>query len=345
MDGTLLLNKHAGVSSFGVIEQLQSVLMKHPEAFGRSTPYARRRDLPKLGHGGTLDPFATGLLAVCVGRGVKLARYFLGSGKTYEGIIRFGETTIPGDPTDPISEKCDVLPSSIEQIREAAHAFTLETYSQTPPMHSAKKKDGKPLYELARQGIEVEREAKKLTIHSFEILTFESPRATFRVRASSGTYVRTLAQDLGKRLGTVAMLDTLHRVGSGIHLLASPGGKRAMSVEEIAQACGQGKRWDELPAWVPFDRLLDGYVRAEATAEQTLSLIHGKQAVLPLILARIAPQSEPVVIYHEARIVAIARMDNGDWGLERVFTHDADNEDAGAEASSTSSSHDSALGV
>jgi tRNA pseudouridine55 synthase len=345
VDGTLLVNKHAGVSSFGVIEQLQGVLMKHPGAYGVSTPFARRRDLPKLGHGGTLDPFATGLLAVCVGRGVKLARYFLGSGKTYEGIIRFGETTIPGDPTDPISERCGVLPSSTEQIQAAAHAFTQGPYSQTPPMHSAKKKDGKPLYELARQGIEIERVAKQLTIHSFEILAFESPRATFRVRASSGTYVRTLAQDLGKRLGTVAMLDTLHRVESGIHRLVGPGDARAMSVEEIAQASAEGKRWDELSAWVPFDRLLDGYARAEATAEDALSLIHGKQGVLPQILKGIQPQSEPVVIFHEQRIVAIARMDNGVWGLERVFTHDTESSEAGPGQSQSSRAHDSALGV
>src|SRR4051812_27690492 len=166
----------------------------------------KRRDLPKLGHGGTLDPFATGMLAVCVGRAVKLARYFLGSNKTYEGVIRFGETTVPGDPTAPISETSPVIPDSLEDIRKYAKTLTLQPYLQTPPMHSAKKVDGKPLYELARQGIEIEREAKVCHLYSFEILSYEKPRARFRLTCSSGTYVRTLAQDLARMMGSVALL-------------------------------------------------------------------------------------------------------------------------------------------
>ena len=105
LDGALLVNKSPGVTSFGIVEQLQRILMERSGL--------RRRDLPKFGHGGTLDPFATGLLIVLVGRAVKLARYFLGSRKTYEGVIRFGETTVPGYPTSPVSESTDSVPSSI----------------------------------------------------------------------------------------------------------------------------------------------------------------------------------------------------------------------------------------
>lgn len=324
MDGALLINKHAGVSSFGVIEELQRILMKHPLAYGREEPFGRKRDLPKMGHGGTLDPFATGLLAVCVGRGVKLARYFLGSRKTYEGVIRFGETTIPGDPTAPVSERSHVLPASREAIQEHATHFTLQPYLQTPPMHSAKKKDGKPLYELARQGIEIEREAKSLRIHSFEILEYEKPCAKFRVECSSGTYIRTLSQDLGRMLGTVAMLDSLHRVASGIHSLGN-----AMSVGEIARQSATGARWDQLAAWAPFDRLLDGYERADATEDEAVALFQGRQAVLPTILSRTTnhvtaaiekPACDPIAIYHAQSLIAIARQDHGVWGLERVFT-------------------------
>jgi tRNA pseudouridine55 synthase len=337
VDGALLVNKHAGVSSFGVIEELQDTLFKHPCAYGRELPFTRKRELPKMGHGGTLDPFATGLLAVCVGRGVKLARYFLGSRKTYEGVIRFGETTVPGDPTEAISERSDVLPESREQIQELAHKLTLQPYLQTPPMHSAKKKNGKALYELAREGIEIEREAKQLQIFSFEILSYEKPRATFRVECSAGTYVRTLSQDLGRMLGTVAMLDTLHRTASGIHSIAN-----AMTAEEIMKASAAGKRWDELPAWMPFDRLLDGYDRAEATQDEAVALFQGRQTVLPGILARAEPpatqhaeigaapatsgpndaKAAHVAIYHARALIAVARQDHGVWGLERVFTPD-----------------------
>ncbi len=327
LDGALLINKHPGVSSFGVIEELQRMLLKMPASQGLPTGI-RKRDLPKLGHGGTLDPFATGLLAVCCGRGVKLARYFLGSRKVYEGVIRFGEMTVPGDPTAEISARSERLPSSLEEIQKAAFDFTVAPYSQTPPMHSAKKKDGKALYELARQGIEVEREAKVLTLYSFEILSYEKGvsesghpvgRARFRVECSPGTYVRTLAQDLAGRLGTVALLDSLNRLASGAHEL-----RPALSTAEVGHAMEQGKRWDELSAWVPFDRLLDGYERAEASADEATALMQGKQGVLPGILARAGTIAGPttssrIAIYQARRLVAVAAHEGGQWGLERVF--------------------------
>src|SRR5262245_16579515 len=150
MNGALLIHKEAGISSFGVIERLQKHLLNSVDG-----PRPKRKDLPKLGHGGTLDPFATGLLIVLVGRAVKLARYFLGAPKSYEGVIQFGKTTVPGDPTAPISETSETIPQTHEEIREIAHRLTLQPYLQTPPMHSAKKRNGKPLYELARAGIEV----------------------------------------------------------------------------------------------------------------------------------------------------------------------------------------------
>ena len=320
-NGALLINKSAGISSFGVIEKLQRFIC---EKYG-----IRRRDIPKLGHGGTLDPFATGLLLVCMGRGVKLARYFLGSDKIYEGTFRFGETTVPGDPTDPISETSDVLPETLAQIQEAATRFTLQDYLQTPPMHSAKKKDGKPLYELARQGIEIEREPKLCRLHSFEILSYEKPRATFRLTCTSGTYIRTLAQDLGKMLGSVALLENLNRLGSGRLRLAS-----AMSLDEIVKQVSDGTPWNELPCWIPFDRLLEDYDRAEADSEEARALTEGRQNVLFNILRRMPPLQETskkggsggshVAIYCGDRLIAVAAQLNGAWGLERVFAGSTD---------------------
>src|SRR5690349_10776293 len=144
-DGALLVNKHAGLSSFGILELLQRQQMN-------KDPKLRKALLPKMGHGGTLDPFATGLLVVLVGQGVKLARYFLGADKEYQGVIRFGETTLSGDNTDPISETSHQLPPSLESLQAVAFQFTLEPYLQIPPMFSAKKKGGTPLYHLARAG-------------------------------------------------------------------------------------------------------------------------------------------------------------------------------------------------
>jgi tRNA pseudouridine55 synthase len=272
-----------------------------------------------MGHGGTLDPFATGLLLVCIGRGVKLARYFLGSDKEYVGDIRFGQTTVPGDPTAPISETSSHLPESIESIREMTQTFTRQPYLQTPPMFSAKKRDGKPLYELARLGIEVERKVKSCTIYQFDIPAYEKPVATFKVRCSSGTYIRTLSQDFGQKLGTVAMLDSLRRTSSGAFQI-----QNATTLEELAQDSSLGCDPTLSKAWIPFDELPKGFGdvfdRAEATALEATHLIQGQQGVLPQILERSDKIKDCVAIFSDSRFIAVARKEGELWGIERVFT-------------------------
>jgi len=309
MDGALLVNKHAGVSSFGVIELLKKATVRHGL---------------KMGHGGTLDPFATGLLVVCIGRGVKLSRYFLGSIKSYEGTLVFGKTTVPGDPTEEISERSDRLPQSLEQLRAMAERFAAQPYLQTPPMHSAKKRDGKPLYELARQGIEVEREARLCRLLRFDFSDYSNPEARFSVTCSPGTYIRTLAQDFARLMGSVGMLRELHRTSSGSFSV-----KQAMTVDQITEALRAGTRWEDLPCHVRFDELLGGYPSAEATPDEALSLARGQQGALFSILQRVSNPGRPdryletentVAIYSLGRLAAVARNENGVWGLERVFT-------------------------
>ncbi len=319
MDGALLIRKEAGISSFGVIEKLQKQYMAQ---YG-----VRFRQLPKIGHGGTLDPFATGLLAVCVGRAVKLARYFLGSTKGYEGLIRFGVTTVPGDPTSPVTETSENIPASIEILRDLAGRLEKQPYLQTPPMHSAKKKDGKPLYELARQGIEIERDPKLCHLFEFKIVDYTPPVARISLVCSSGTYVRTLAQDFARMLDSVALLEELNRTFTGGFTLG-----RAMTIGEIGDALARGKHWDELPCWMPFDQLLSGYARAEATPEERAMIFNGKQQILAQILARahqaapaekqpgiIIGQENCIAIYCEGALIAIARHVDAQWSLERVF--------------------------
>jgi len=316
MNGAFLIYKPIGVTSFGVIEQLQRHLIEKSGV--------KKRDLPKMGHGGTLDPFATGLLIVLVGRGVKLARYFLGATKVYEGCIRFGQTTLPGDPTDPISETCPTLPQSLGQIQSVAHQYCLEPYLQIPPMHSAIKHHGKPLYELAREGKEVERKPRLCTIYTFDVLTYDPPQASVRLKCGSGTYVRTLAQDLGRKMGTVAMLDSLHRIACGSFLIED-----AWKLERILAA--PISEWGNLPCFIPFHRLLDGYDRAQATQEERLDLLQGRQKVLSNILKRMEPPksiNQPgalnrpafCAIYCEEELIAIAGLENQVWAIERVFS-------------------------
>jgi tRNA pseudouridine55 synthase len=308
LHGAFLIDKPAGITSFGIIETLQRQW--------RHDTGKKKSELPKLGHGGTLDPFATGLLIVCVGDGVKLTRYFLGSKKTYEGVIRFGETTIPGDPTEEISERSQHLPT-LAEAQQAAHAFTLAPYPQIPPMHSAKKKDGKPLYELARQGVEIERAPKVCTIESFTLSdwTIREKIAIchFRVVCSSGTYIRVLAQDLGRSLASVAMLSELRRTDSGIFSLS-----RAVSFDAILK--------NDYTSFIEFNEMLNGYPKAEASPAEALALKQGKQEWLAQILP--PNLTEPIeagelariVIYSSGRLVAVAtRTENTAWALERVF--------------------------
>ncbi|MEK6705326.1 MAG: tRNA pseudouridine(55) synthase TruB [Bdellovibrionota bacterium] len=312
ISGALLVNKHRDITSFGIIEAIRKSFTKK---------------FPKMGHGGTLDPFATGLLIVCCGDAVKLARYFLGSDKSYEGMIKFGETTVTGDPTVPASETSDKLPASIEEIRETAIKLTMQPYIQIPPMYSAKKKNGKPLYELARAGIEVEREEKICFIRKFDIQAYDKPRARFSLACGSGTYVRTLAQDLGRLLGSVALLENLHRVSSGPFDVSD-----SWSTEQIAEAMAQSKCFDEMPCWVPFDSLLKGYPHAIATAEEANDLFHGRQHALFNILRRAEfnEESDPndqtaksrVAVYCESKLVAVACQNGKTWQLERVFNRE-----------------------
>ncbi len=312
MNGALLIRKEAGITSFGVID----VLKRHL----RDEKGIKPRDLPKLGHGGTLDPFATGLLIVLVGRGVKLARYFLGATKGYEGLIHFGQTTVPGDPTSPVSETSTNLPRSLEELQDLTLRLTNQPYLQTPPMHSAKKMNGRPLYELAREGIEVEREPKLCRLYEFNVGDYTAPNAQFQLKCSSGTYVRTLAQDLGRLCNSVAMLETLNRTQSGVFRLTD-----AWSLPEILKT---NQAWNELPCWVAFDHLLKGYPRAEASPEEHQALLQGKQAVIFSILKRVNPPAERssetsddcVAIYNTDRLIAIARKTDDVWGLERVLS-------------------------
>lgn len=304
--GALLIRKPVGVSSFGAVDVLQKALG------------LKRADRPKMGHGGTLDPFATGLLVICVGRGVKLARYFLGSKKTYTATARLGQATPSGDPTLPVHERSERMPASLAQIQAAADAMRATPYLQTPPMFSAKKKDGVPLYELAREGLEVERQPKRCELHRFEVREFSAPDVRFEVVCSAGTYIRTLAQDLAARLGTLAHLTQLERTASGRFSL-----KDAWELEDVVQKTREGVAWTSLSCWVPFNAMLEGFEKAEISAEEQTALIQGRQQVLRTIVARhpslSSGSAELATLYFGPELLAIARRENGSWGLERVF--------------------------
>lgn len=164
----------------------------------------------KAGHTGSLDPLATGVLPICLGEATKVAGYLLDGDKEYEFTARFGNRTATGDLEGEFVETLPVPADLGMRLREVIPAFT-GRQQQVPPMYSALKRDGQPLYKLARQGVEVERAAREIHIHSLLLVGCEAAEATFRVRCSKGTYVRTLAEDLARAVGSCAHLSHLRR--------------------------------------------------------------------------------------------------------------------------------------
>jgi len=176
----------------------------------------------KAGHTGTLDPFATGLLICCLGRATKLAGAMLNADKTYKATLAFGSETDTGDFTGSVTARA---PDDFAGVDEAALRQVLTTFvgeiEQIPPMHSALKRDGKPLYEYARAGIEVERAPRRVTLHAIELLNVSPLHAEIEVACSKGTYIRTLAQDIGRALGCHAHLSALSRTQAGPFALSN----------------------------------------------------------------------------------------------------------------------------
>lgn len=197
MDGFLLIDKDEKMTSFDVIRILK-----------------RKLHTPSIGHAGTLDPFATGLLIVGVNKATKLLSFVESEVKEYIGVLRFGIDTDTLDLDGKVIREKDYSDLSITDIKNAMKTF-LGKISQIPPMYSALKVDGKRLYELARNGIEIERKAREVMIEEFTYLDYQNGLLTFKVRCSKGTYVRTLANDLAHKLGTCGHLISLRRTRIG----------------------------------------------------------------------------------------------------------------------------------
>jgi len=197
LDGALLIDKPAGPTSHDVVDKIR-----------------RKFGIKKVGHCGTLDPNATGLLIIVFGRGTKLSERLMSDDKVYEGTIKFGEATDSYDCDGEITATKPVPPLTLEQLNEACTPF-IGDIMQTPPMVSAIKKGGVPLYKLARKGVEVEREARLVHVYNFRFTEYNEPLGAFRLACTKGTYVRSVAHELGQNLGCGAHLATLRRSVSG----------------------------------------------------------------------------------------------------------------------------------
>lgn len=197
-DGILLIDKPAHMTSFGVVARIRRVLSKQQ---GKKV---------KVGHTGTLDPFATGLMIIVVGKECKNAGMYSKLDKVYEATIRLGQTSITGDPEGEITDISDKIPN-LTDIKTALKKFTGEI-SQRPPIYSAIKINGQRAYKLARDGKTVEIPERQVTIFSLDLLDYSYPYLKVRTHVSSGTYIRTLATDIGQELGVGAYCTELRRI-------------------------------------------------------------------------------------------------------------------------------------
>jgi tRNA pseudouridine55 synthase len=250
VDGVLLLDKPVGFSSNDALIKAKRIV-----------------NAKKAGHTGTLDPFATGLLPLCFGEATKFSQDLLEADKTYLATVHLGITTTTGDTE---GEAVETRPVDVTLVQiEAALASLRGAILQVPPMYSALKRDGKALYEYAREGIVLEREARPVTIHELELIAYDAPMLQIRVKCSKGTYVRVLGEDIGAFLGCGAHLNALRRIQVGA--LTTDG---MVTLEDMAAHA------DPLSMLAPVDALLATFPRIDLTAELAARFLNGQRLAL-----------------------------------------------------------------
>ncbi|WP_414734395.1 tRNA pseudouridine(55) synthase TruB [Burkholderia savannae] len=292
LDGVLLLDKPVGLSS-------NDALMR-----------AKRLYLAKkAGHTGTLDPLASGLLPLCFGEATKFSQDLLDADKTYEATMRLGVRTTTGDAEGDVLDTRDVTCDEAAVV--AALARFVGDIVQVPPMYSALKRDGRPLYEYARAGQTVEREGRAVTIRSLECLSCALPDVTFRVTCSKGTYVRTLAEDIGEALGCGAHLTMLRRTGVGSLSL-----EHAVTLDAL-DAATQDERDARL---APVDALLSTFPLVKLDAALAKRFLHGQRLKLAELAAQPdADEGARVRVYDgDGRLLGVARAAEGVLAPERL---------------------------
>ncbi|HHY6930773.1 TPA: tRNA pseudouridine(55) synthase TruB [Burkholderia ambifaria] len=290
LDGVLLLDKPVGLSSNDALIRAKRLLLAK-----------------KAGHTGTLDPLASGLLPLCFGEATKFSQDLLEADKTYEATMRLGVRTTTGDAEG------DVLDTRAVECDRAAVEAALARFTgeivQVPPMYSALKRDGKPLYEYARAGQTVEREGRNVTIHALDLLACELPDVTFRVTCSKGTYVRTLAEDIGEALGCGAHLTMLRRTGVGALTL-----EHAVTLDALSDADEAAR-----DTWLqPVDALLSTFPLVRLDEAGAKRFLHGQRLPLSALDPIDAAEGERVRVYDAARLLGVARKANGVLAPERL---------------------------
>lgn len=286
VNGVLLLDKSAGHSSNDVLIKAKRLL-----------------NALKAGHTGTLDPFATGLLPLCFGEATKFAQDLLEADKTYETVVHLGQVTSTGDTEGEITATAEVHVTR-EQV-EAVLAQFRGPILQVPPMYSALKRDGKPLYEYARAGVTLEREARAVTIHTLELLDLAAPYLTLRVKCSKGTYIRVLGEEIGAALGCGGHLQALRRTVVGSLTLDG-----AVTLDALAEI----EEPQRVAKLAPVDALLSTFPELRLNDEFSQRFLHGQRLALAKDMP-VLPQAGRVRVYRDTDNVLLGTAQLAEYGV------------------------------
>jgi tRNA pseudouridine55 synthase len=294
MDGILNINKPQDMTSFGVVAAVKRI--------------TRERH---IGHAGTLDPLATGVLPVCLGQATRVIQYLFNETKIYRAEVELGVTTDTYDTTGRVLRVGESSGISREMVEATLEHFR-GNILQTPPMFSAVKHQGRPLYKLARSGIEVERKPRPAQIFRLEIIDWQPPVVTLEIVCGKGTYIRSLANDLGEALGCGANMKSLVR-----SMVGPFGIEDAISLEKLEEAFRQGRGQDYL---YPIDYVLTSFNAVVVNHEQQCSLIHGSQITLNG-LPEVPAGSLSRVYNDDGRFLGMISFDaeSNRWQPEKIF--------------------------
>ncbi|HEU5047955.1 MAG TPA: tRNA pseudouridine(55) synthase TruB [Rickettsiales bacterium] len=283
--GFLVLDKPYGISSAKAVSDVKRLLK-----------------CAKIGHGGTLDPLASGILPLAIGEATKAFDYVASATKQYRFTTTFGEERTTGDAEGEATATCDYIPMRAT-LEAVLPAFT-GTIMQTPPVYSALNVGGKRAYELARQGQEVQLEARPIEIHQLELVSFADRTATFGVTCGKGTYIRSLAQDIARKCNSLGYVSMLRRTSVGKFTE-----NMAISLDNLREVVHNAA---PLEAWLSIELALDDIPAINLDANETVALRHGKQL-------RMDKPDGTYMGLHQGKIVALAEVKNATLRSKRIF--------------------------
>lgn len=287
MNGVLNIYKPQGITSFDVVRKIKKIAK-----------------VKKVGHTGTLDPMATGVLPICMGNGTKIVDYIMNENKIYKAELKLGVVTDSYDREGKVLSESEVNVTK-QQVIECINSFLGET-EQVPPMYSALKVNGKRLYELARQGIEVERKKRRITIFSINILDINLPYVTFEVECSKGTYIRSLCYDIGEKLNTGATMWNLERIKTGAFNISN-----SVNLEDLIE--------DNLKQnLIPIDEALNKYDSVNIEERYLKLLLNGVNINNKYVLSKI--KSDDILrVYVEDKFIGIGQRNKEGFKIIKLL--------------------------